>query len=197
METETIFRIAATIIFLAGAGISIYYRNKADKASGKVSLKEEGLPITLALRLFGLALWLGVFAWLLNPALMNWSRLPLPEWARWLGLVTGILADLLAYWVFSNLNNNVSPTVVAREKAQLVTSGPYKWVRHPLYTMGMIAYLGFALMAENWFIALMSVLVFIVLAIRTPKEEAKLIEKFGDTYREYMKHTGRYLPKVL
>lgn len=197
METETIFRIAATIIFLAGAGISIYYRNKADKASGKVSLKEEGLPITLALRLFGLSLWLGVFAWLLNPAWMNWSRLPLPEWARWLGLVTGILADLLAYWVFSNLNNNVSPTVVAREQAQLVTNGPYKWVRHPLYTMGMIAYLGFALMAENWFIALMSVLVFIVLAIRTPKEEAKLIEKFGDEYREYMKHTGRYLPKVL
>jgi protein-S-isoprenylcysteine O-methyltransferase Ste14 len=40
------------------------------------------------------------------------------------------------------------------------------------------------------------VLAFIGMAIRTPKEEANLIEKFGDEYREYMKHTGRFLPKL-
>jgi protein-S-isoprenylcysteine O-methyltransferase Ste14 len=38
--------------------------------------------------------------------------------------------------------------------------------------------------------------VFAVLAVRTPKEEARLIAKFGDQYREYMKTTGRYLPKA-
>ena len=40
------------------------------------------------------------------------------------------------------------------------------------------------------------VLAFILMAIRTPKEEANLIEKFGDEYREYMKRTGRFLPKL-
>jgi protein-S-isoprenylcysteine O-methyltransferase Ste14 len=43
--------------------------------------------------------------------------------------------------------------------------------------MGVLAYLGFALLAENWFIALMAVVSFIVLAIRVPREE-KLVEKF-------------------
>ncbi|MEY2817845.1 MAG: hypothetical protein RL275_1308, partial [Chloroflexota bacterium] len=38
-------------------------------------------------------------------------------------------------------------------------------------------------------------LTFIVMAIRTPKEEANLIAKFGDEYREYMKRTGKFLPK--
>jgi protein-S-isoprenylcysteine O-methyltransferase Ste14 len=63
--------------------------------------------------------------------------------------------------------------------------------------MGTLAYLGFALLAENWWIALLSCLVFIVLTVRTSTDEANRIEKFGDQYREYMKNTGRYLPKVL
>jgi protein-S-isoprenylcysteine O-methyltransferase Ste14 len=194
---DNLFRILAIIIFVICAGISIYYRRKADRESGeRVSLKDEGLPITIALRLSGLALWLGVFAYLLNPAWMNWSRLDLPEWARWVGVGMGALADVMAYWVFSHLGNNVTPTVATRSSAMLVTGGPYRWVRHPLYTMSMIACLGFALLAESWFIALMAVVSFSVLAIRVPREEAKLIEKFGDAYRNYIKTTGRYLPRL-
>ena len=143
-----------------------------------------------------MALWLGVFVYLINPRWMSWSQIDLPEWARWLGAGMGVLADLLAYWVFSNLGNNVSPTVRTRSEATLVTSGPYRWVRHPLYTMGMMAYLGFALLSENWFIALMAVIGFVLLVLRTPLEEAGLIEKFGDAYRQYMTRTGRFLPKL-
>jgi len=194
---DNLFRILAIIIFVICAGISIYYRRRADRESGeRVSLKDEGLPITIALRLSGLALWLGVFAYLLNPAWMNWSRLDLPEWARWVGVGMGALADVMAYWVFSHLGNNVTPTVATRSSAMLVTGGPYRWVRHPLYTMSMIACLGFALLAESWFIALMAVVFFSVLAIRVPREEAKLIEKFGDAYRDYIKTTGRFLPRL-
>ena len=194
---DNLFRILAIIIFVMGAGISIYYRRKADRESGeRVSLKDEGLPITLALRLSGLLLWLSVFAYLLNPAWMNWSRLDLPDWMRWVGVSLGVLADAMAYWVFSHLGNNVTPTVATRSSATLVTSGPYRWIRHPLYTVGMMAYLGFALLAENWLIALMAVVSFVVLAIRVPREEAKLVEKFGDAYRKYAKTTGRFLPRL-
>jgi protein-S-isoprenylcysteine O-methyltransferase Ste14 len=193
---NNIFRILALLIFITGAFISGHYRRKAARKGGSVSLKEEGLAITIALRLSGLSLWACVFAWLINPTWMEWSRVALPEWVRWLGVGMGILANFLAYWVFTNLDENISPTVVVREKAYLVTSGPYRWVRHPLYTMGTLAYLGFALLAENWFITILSLLVFVVLALRTPKEEAHLLEKFGDEYRTYMQQTGRYLPKL-
>ena len=50
--------------------------------------------------------------------------------------------------------------------------------------------------ADNWLIASLGLLTFIVMAIRTPKEEANLIEKFGDDYRNYMKRTGRFFPKL-
>jgi protein-S-isoprenylcysteine O-methyltransferase Ste14 len=108
----------------------------------------------------------------------------------------GVLSNFLAYWVFTNLGNNVSPTVRTRRNAALVTSGPYRWVRHPLYMMGLIAYLGFALLSENWFIALMAVVGFFLLIIRTSSEEDRLVQKFGDEYRQYMNRTGRFLPKL-
>ena len=194
---DNLFRILAFVILIAGMVISIYHRRRADIQSGeRVSLAGEPIILRLLLRLTGMALWLGVFVYLINPRWMSWSQIDLPEWARWLGAGMGVLADLLAYWVFSNLGNNVSPTVRTRSEATLVTSGPYRWVRHPLYTMGMMAYLGFALLSENWFIALMAVIGFVLLVLRTPLEEAGLIEKFGDAYRQYMTRTGRFLPKL-
>jgi protein-S-isoprenylcysteine O-methyltransferase Ste14 len=193
---ENVFRILAIAIFIVGAAISSSFRRKAEKNdSEKISLMEEGMLMTVVLRILGLSTWGGVFAYMINPNWMKWSSIDLPDVLRWIGVMLGILGDLLAYWVFSNLGNNVTPTVVTRRSAQLITSGPYRWVRHPLYLMGFIGYAGFALLAENWFIALMAALVFGVLVIRTEKEEINLIEKFGSEYRKYMEQTGRFFPK--
>ena len=195
---DTLFRILAIVIFITTSSISIYYRRKADRVSGeKISLKEEGFPLTVTLRLLGLVFWLSVLAYMINPSWMAWSRVALPEWARWTGVGFGVLGALMAYWVFSHLGNNVTPTVVTRENATLVTSGPYRWVRHPLYVMGLIAYTGFALIAENAFIAAAALVGFVFLAIRLQKEEANLIHRFGDSYREYMRRTGKFFPKLL
>lgn len=194
---ENMFRFSAIAIFLIGAGISSYYRRRADRETGeKVSPRSEGLPVMIALRVFGLSLWISVLAYMLNPTWMAWSQIDLPLWLRWTGLGFGVLAILLAYWVFSNLGNNVSPSVATRREHRLVTSGPYRWVRHPLYSMGMLSYLGFAMLSANWVIASLSIAVFVVLNIRLPQEEASLIEKFGDEYRQYMQRTGRFLPKL-
>lgn len=194
---ENIFRFSAIAIFLIGVGISTYHRRKADRETGeKISPRSEGMPIMIALRVFGLSLWLGVLAYMINPAWMAWSQLDLPLWIRWIGLGFGLLAVLFSYWVFSNLGNNVSPSVATRQGHRLVTSGPYRWIRHPLYTMGMVSYLSFALLSANWLIAVLSLVVFVVVNIRLPQEEAGLIEKFGDEYRNYMQQTGRFLPKL-
>ena len=101
----------------------------------------------------------------------------------------------MIYWLFTSIGTGITPVSATRKEHKLVTHGIYRWVRHPLYTVGSSLYISFGLMADNWFIILLAVLTFIVMAIRTPKEEANLIEKFGDEYREYMKRTGRFLPK--
>ncbi len=101
------------------------------------------------------------------------------------------------YWVATSLGKNITDTVVTRKEATLVSHGPYHWVRHSLYSVAALFFPAFALLLANWFILLMGISALVVLAIRTPIEEAKLIEKFGDEYREYMKRTGRFVPRLL
>jgi protein-S-isoprenylcysteine O-methyltransferase Ste14 len=194
---ENIFRILAGLVLITGMGISGYFRRKADRETGeKISRKADGTAMMTLIRIGGLVLWLSPFAYLINPAWMAWSKIGLSEWTRWLGVGIGILCTLGIYWLFSSIGSGITPTSATREEHKLVTSGPYRWVRHPLYSVGSSMFVAFGMMADNWFIAALGVLTFILMAIRTPKEEANLIEKFGNEYREYMKHTGRFLPKI-
>jgi len=194
---ENIFRILAAVIFFIGIGISTYFRRKADRETGeKISRSVDGNAMMTAIKIGGLLLWFSPLVYLINPAWMAWSKIGLPEWARWLGVGLGIICVFGIYWLFSSIGSGITPTSATRKEHQLVVNGPYRWIRHPLYTFGSALFITFGMMADNWFIALLGVLAFIGMAIRTPKEEANLIAKFGDEYREYMKHTGRFLPKL-
>jgi protein-S-isoprenylcysteine O-methyltransferase Ste14 len=194
---ENTFRILAAVILFTSIGISSYFRRKADKDTGeKISRKVDGSALMTVIKVLGPVLWLSPLVYLINPAWMAWSKIGLPDWVRWLGVLIGVLCIFGVYWLFSSIGSGITPTSGTRKEHQLVTSGPYRWVRHPLYTVGSSMFISFGMMADNWFIAALGVLAFIAMAIRTPKEEANLIEKFGDEYREYMKRTGRFLPRL-
>ena len=194
---ENIFRILAALILFSGTGISIYFRSKADRNSGgSISRNADGNLMMTVIRLVGLVLWLSPLVYLAHPAWMGWSKIGLPDWVRWLGVGIGILCVLGIYWLFISIGSGITPTSATRKEHELVTSGIYRWVRHPLYTVGSSFIGAFGLMADNWFIIIMAALAFIAMAIRTPKEEANLIAKFGDEYRNYMKTTGAFLPKL-
>ena len=194
---ENIFRILAAVILFTGIGISGYFRRKADRDTGeKISRRVDGTVMMTAIRIGGLLLWLSPLVYLINPGWMAWSKIGLPESVRWLGVGIGILCVFGIYWLFSSIGSGITPTSATRNQHTLVTSGPYRWVRHPLYTVGSSLFIAFGMMADNWFIAGLGILTFILMAVRTPKEEANLIEKFGDEYREYMKRTGRFFPKL-
>jgi len=194
---ENIFRIFAAIIFLSSISISSYFRHNADRVTGeKVPWKDEGIAMILLLRTGGSILWLSIIGYLIYPPVLAWSKVDFPTLVRWIGVGTGFICVLLIYWLFSSLGTNISPTVGTRKEHKLVTRGIYHWVRHPLYSVGTLLFLSFAVIASNWFIAAMASLSFILLAVRLPNEEAHLIEKFGDEYRNYMKTTGAFLPKL-
>jgi protein-S-isoprenylcysteine O-methyltransferase Ste14 len=196
MSTESFFHTISLVVIGSSMTISIYFRHKANQTGEKIDTAQEGAVILNLRRIFGLLLWLSILAYLINPAWMRWSSLPLPIWLRWLGVALMAACLPLIYWIFSSLGKNVTPTVVTRQAHSLVTHGPYRWVRHPLYTVGFLAFAGLSLAAANWFMGGVLLLGMIPLALRTPLEEARLIERFGDEYQAYMQQTGRYLPRL-
>lgn len=196
MDYENLFRWIAVLAIGLSMTISIYYRRRANRSGGERinQAQEEGRLMAAVRVVGGLSLWLSALLYLINPAWMSWAQVDLPIWLRWIGAGILLACVPFIYWTFSSLDRNVTPTVAIRQSHTLVQHGPYKYIRHPLYTFGLAAFIGLSLLAANWFIALMTVLTWFYIFRRTPLEEQRLVERFGDDYRQYMQHTGRYLP---
>ena len=195
---ENIFRILTATILLSYIGTSIYFRRKADRDTGEqVSSKDDSQLLVLVLRIGGLFLWFSPLIYAIHPDWMAWSKMGLPDSIRWAAGIVGFASLGLSRWMFKSLGTGVSPSVGTRREHKLSTSGPYRWIRHPLYVFATLAFLSIAALADSWFTATLAVLTFVLLALRVPSEEAHLIEKFGDEYRDYMKHTGRFFPRLI
>jgi len=196
MKPDGAFRLILIVGFLTIVLITLYHRLKSWASSEKLDRAQEGLFILATLRPVGLMLWLGVIAYMVNPAWMAWSSVPLPAWLRWTGVAMGVFAGALLTWTLRNLGTNLTDTVVTRRAHTLVTRGPYRWVRHPFYDSMVLLILAISLIAANWFLLLSGCVVVLLLIVRTRTEEEKLLARFGDGYRAYVLQTGRFLPKI-
>jgi protein-S-isoprenylcysteine O-methyltransferase Ste14 len=192
------FRWLILGILLTAVSTSGYLRHRARIAGGTIARREEG-RLLVALRLLVTLPLLGaIVAYVVNPQWMSWSAFDAPSWMRWGGVVLGVLTIPSVYWVLSSLGKNVSETVLTKPDHELVTAGPYRWIRHPLYTTGLSLLFAVGLMAAN--VALLSFAVLAAILIRwvvIPREEAALTHRFGDDYRRYMQRSGRLLPRVI
>lgn len=192
------FRWLALAIFAGSLAISAYRRAQARRAAGTIPRREEPAGLIAGRLAVSLPLFGGVFCYLANPAWMEWSSLALPVWIRWAGVGLGVLVVPAVYWVLTTLGANVSETVLTKASHQLVTNGPYRWVRHPLYTAGILLFASMGLIAANWFILLCAAAAAVAIRFAVvPREERELIEKFGEEYRRYRDGTGALLPRLL
>lgn len=190
MEQDRLFRWLFIAIFVATFSISAYFRRKARRSGEVIPRVREGKLSLLLRLLFAAPIYLSFFAYMVNPDWLAWSSLPLSTWLRWFGVAVGFGMLPVLYWVVSTLGRNISETVLTKEDHSLVTQGPYRWVRHPLYSVATILFVSLGIVAANWFIIVMALVIIIGIALVViPKEEAQLISKFGDKYREYMKGT--------
>ena len=111
-----------------------------------------------------------------------------------LGLV--IAGMLFAYWARVHLGRNWSGEVIVKVGHTLITSGPYRWVRHPIYGGMTLALVGTALAigAPYGFIALALILFGFLVRVRL--EEALMRDTFPGEYDRYSRHTARLIPGV-
>ena len=122
---------------------------------------------------------------------------PFTQWSAWLG--TAVLIGAL--WLFrrshKDLGRNWSATLKLREQHGLVTRGVYSHVRHPMYSSFFLLGLAQLLLLPNWFAGAAGLIgAAILFVFRIQREEAMMLESFGDDYRAYMARTTRIIPRV-
>ncbi|MFQ5550184.1 MAG: methyltransferase family protein, partial [Gemmatimonadales bacterium] len=134
----------------------------------------------------------------LAPSWFGWAQISMSQHVNAVGLIISITGIWLVHRAFSALGPNISETVLTKESHQLVTSGPYRYVRHPFYLGAFKIVLGLGLLASSLAL-IVGAIAFVVLfrALIVPLEEAKLEEKLGQDYRRYRETTSSLIPWIV
>lgn len=195
MTDDSMFRLMLLILVAVFGPIAMSYRLRS-QTDEKLDRWQEGVWILFGLRLSAVPCAVSGIVWMIDPRRMVWSAMPIPAWLRWVGVAIAGCTGLLVWWTFQNLGKNLTDTVVTRHDSSLVTSGPYRYVRHPFYLAFLLGLIGGGLATANWFVLLVGFVPFGFIVARTRIEEAKLVERFGDEYRDYMLRVGRFFPRI-
>ena len=174
-------------------------RNRAQSRYGRPTSTDAlggDLADSVGLFIAGTFNSLSIVIYALAPNWIAWGDAFLPDWLRWVGVGLCLASVMLVLWCDRHLGRNFSRVLRIRKEHSLVKTGPYRWVRHPIYTSGILFLIGIFLVTSNYFVGLCWSGLLVFYLRRIPKEEAMMISAFGDAYREYANHTGRLLPKV-
>jgi protein-S-isoprenylcysteine O-methyltransferase Ste14 len=195
MHTETIFRTLFILTFIAMLVIRVYYQSKVLRDKREIEIKEGRLSL-IAGSVAALTAMVFGAEYIFSPGFFSFAYvLPYPDWIRWLGGI--VLAGGIVLLGFSHhhLGRSFHSLVVTKEHQALVETGPYRWIRHPIYTAYFLNYVGGGLLSGNWVLTFIPVTMYAILvAIRMKKEEVVMEELFGQDYIEYKERTGRLIP---
>ncbi len=186
MNVETIFRFALAALLV----VYLLPRALFPRLMRRISAFDPSQD-ALLLVLTAVPVLLAAFA----PQSMAWAGLPFPAWMRWLGAGIALINGAIFVWATAAF----SRALPADEQAQrvLVTSGPYRWVRHPMYGAAVLFGLGVLLLSANWLVGLMWLAVGVGVAVaRVGREEGDLRTRFGTAHRAYRLRTGLFFPDV-
>ena len=192
LPVELPFRITFGILWIIYFGIRLFFQRRI-KAGQEYSLINERQE-KLLFRLFAIAFFLLAF-YFLTPWI-DFASIHMPGWLRWNGAgLTGAGIALFS-WAHQALGQNWTAVLALSKKHELVRNGSYRHVRHPMYSAFFIIGMGFFLLSANWLIGIIYIgPLSVMYAERVSLEEKMMIDRFGEPYREYMKHTGRLLPR--
>lgn len=181
----------ASMLLLTVIRLPYAKRNQANTITDKRAASIERL--LLALVAIG-----GTFLPLvhLGTGLLSFADYRLPDWA----VIVGAAVLVPAYWLFwrshADLGRNWSATTELRQEHDLVTSGVYKRIRHPMYAAIWLIFLVQPLLVQNWIAGLAGPLAFAIMYfIRVPYEEAMMRDGFGEAYDAYCARAGRLFPR--
>lgn len=115
---------------------------------------------------------------------------------RYIGLIVYLIFSWLQIWAFKSLGENYSQDILIKKDHQLVTSGPFKIIRHPQYISQILLDLGAAAATLSFLVAPLAIIQIPFIILRASAEEKLLAKHFGDEFKLYKKKSGFVLPFI-
>ena len=128
------------------------------------------------------------------PGLPAWPRM-LEFPGRALGAMLLALGVMICAAAVLRLGRNLTPLPHPRDDCRLVETGPYGWVRHPIYSGLILATFGWALIAQGWLTLLWAALLLVFFDIKSRREEVWLLERFP-AYADYQRRVRKLIPLI-
>lgn len=144
-------------------------------------------------------MWIALFVAYLLAFVKSWS---FPRSAQLPLFVIGVLmiffGSVLRRYCWRTLGEYFTGDVRARPDQPVISSGPYRLVRHPSYTAGMMMFIGIGLALGSWLsLALLTIATIATYSYRVVVEERALLDTIGEPYDAYMKERKRFIPYVV
>jgi protein-S-isoprenylcysteine O-methyltransferase Ste14 len=127
---------------------------------------------------------------------LRWRFVPEEPWVGWIGVALTWTGVAIAVWARYCIGMYWSARVTLKEGHQLIRTGPYAFVRHPIYTGMFLGTTGAALVAGEWRGIVAVILLLVAHSLKALREEALLTKEFGEAYTSYRKHTGFLFPRL-
>ena len=193
-----VFRAILAALLLGFVAHRGFYTRKVQHSAESVLEQPKPGRATQIANLLALPALLSSVIYVIAPAWMSWSALPLPLWLRWLGVGVALSGFTLLQWAQQSLGKNWSDEPRLVEGQEMISSGPYRWIRHPIYAAFLLILGSLLLISANWFIgALWLGMTGLDVASRMRTEESMMVGQFGEQYRAYMRRTGRLFPRLV
>lgn len=197
IEAISTIRVITALLTALTMATRLYYHLRAAKVEAKgMVIGQADNPVSGWIILYSAASIVSILAFVIHPNLMKWSLVPLPYWSRWTGAGMGALGFILLLWSHFSLGRNFFAGLQVRKNHQLILTGPYRWIRHPMYMAFIALGLGFSLLTASWFVGgTWFAGLGLMLINRLVKEEEMLTEQFGEQYGAYRNSTGGFIPR--
>jgi protein-S-isoprenylcysteine O-methyltransferase Ste14 len=115
---------------------------------------------------------------------------------HWLGVAIMASGVAIAFWARFHLGANWSGVVTLKEGHELIRTGPYRTIRHPIYTGILLAFLGNVIEVGQVRGLIGLLIIWLSFYVKARREESFLAQEFGPNFNEHTQHTGMFLPKV-
>lgn len=204
MPTDELFTRQAIVLAIAliyWAGVVLQARRVRHSIGRQPNVRPRGTREKL--------LWFGwmlvVVTWMILPFVVDlepsntWLYLQ-PSMLNGTGLVLGIILVVAGYagthWCYASMGDTWRMGIDRGEKTRLITRGPYRMVRHPIYLFQGIILIGVAVLLPAMLAFAILPVHFACVWVKAADEEAHLVTAHGQSYVDYCARTGRLLPKL-